>query len=313
MKAIEKLYADRYTLQEDSTGNHTQIGPFWAHFSMDQNGVLTVRIPVATLTEEQWKLLYDMQNEHQQNKTIKEMSILDTEIAYVFGSKVVGRKEKANEDANLLETDLQKLYAAGVRPGCKNCGKEGMFPMLGMAGIDTTVCAECEQLIRNELKQTLLADEEGRSVGRGLPGALLGAILGTAIFITVMVLTDRFFAILGMVTGYLAVWLYNKFRGKKTISAVVAIALITLIVSVIGYFVYVYFILNKYSGVTIDVFFANFSEVFKLPGLMSDLFMYLLFSVGGSILAMLSFLSEIRMRQQTKQSVGIEEKDSDVV
>lgn len=313
MTPLAKSYQDLIAIEPNDRGFYTWLNGYFMRFISDANEAMTtVDIPLATLSDTHAELIRQRMSEYQSDKRVKKIQLDGNKLSYIFVKRAFGRKSQPQETIDFLQTETDWLRSLGVNPGCSRCGLEGVHEVSRLHGHDQPLCPSCQVAHRQELSQTLSQDETGRNYLTGILGAILGAAIGAALFFGVAYFSNRLFSVLAIIIGLLSVWLYRTFKGKLTVLGGVIVGIVTLVVAVLGYFVYVYFLMRQVYDITVATFIKNLSAIMGIEGMTSDLIFYLLFVVLSVFLSMTSFLKDIKQRKATMDELGIN-SSNDVV
>lgn len=141
---------------------------------------------------------------------------------------------------------------------CSECGRRLEFnePWVKVSDVLVRVHAECQEAVRKEAEESeeefqrqmkLIEEEEERAaleedmkstVGKGITGAMLGALAGALLF-AVFYMMGEYSVLFGFLISYLAHKCYDRFHGKKgrvkLITILIATVLGVLLAMLIGF------------------------------------------------------------------------------
>lgn len=312
--SLARSFQEFFEVTPTEMGLYTWHRGYFIRFYEEANNVYTIRIPLATLSEEQVKLVSDRLAWLKAEKLVKKNNLVGNQIEWQIVPRGFGLKKGHAQTAALLEQETLWLAENHLKPGCAQCGLEGTHEVLALNEQHLPFCSSCQSEYQTSLRANLTSDETGRNYLTGLIGAVLGAGFGAGLFFLVAHFTDRFFGVLAVIIGILAGALYRRFKGKLTVTGGILMGLVTLAVAVVAFFIYMYLILSSYYyDLTPGIFVRDLDIVMGMDGVMSDFLFYLLFVVISLVMTIVGFLKEIKLRQQTMTELGIQSGKKDVM
>lgn len=167
-------------------------------------------------------------------KAIKSYSILAHGYEIVIQPGFTGIQSRKVADAMHALTDA--IRAQGGQPACFHCGSAEALSFAQLNDMPLSLCTDCQTRIEEAMSR-----QEGdhaqlpNNYARGILGALLGALLGGAIWVGIGLL-GYIAAIAGTAISFFAVKGYTLLGGKLNRTAVVLICLICVAVFALAQF-----------------------------------------------------------------------------
>lgn len=314
MTILAKAYQTHYDVTPTNDGFYTWSNGYFIRFVGDGKNPTQVSIPLAQLSPEQISLIDQRMSQLSADKVFKRARRVDNQLEFTIAPKAFGKQKESAAAAEAINQAINWLAGQAISPGCAMCGLPGQHHVTGLNDYNLPLCSDCQRTHEQDVRQFLSRDEKGRNYLTGALGAILGAAVGSGIFFGVMHLTNRMFALLAVIIGFLAAWLYRAFKGKITAVGAVLVGGLTIGVATLGYFIYTYLVLSSYYyDLTPAVFIRDIDLVLGIEGVVSDLLFYLLFVVISVVLTMIGFLADVKRRRRTMEQVGIRPDQSDVI
>lgn len=314
MTALAKGYQAHYDVSPTHDGFYTWSNGYFIRFSGDGNRPTQVLIPLAELTPEEMAQIDQRLAQLTADKTFKSARRNGNQLEFTIATKSFGKQKEYAAAADAINQEIHWLAGNQIGAGCAMCGLAGPHQVTGLNDHYLPLCSNCQRIHEDEVRQFYSRDERGRNYLTGALGAILGAAIGAGIFFVVMHYTNKMYAMLAVIVGFLASWLYRAFKGKLNTGGALLAGLLTIVVATLGYFIYTYLVLSSYYyDLTPAVFIRDIDIVLGMEGVVSDLLFYLLFVVISVVLTMIGFMADIKRRRQTMEHVGIRPDDTDVI
>ena len=126
-----------------------------------------------------------------------------------------GRPEDAAARTEMLIAELVREFTRlGVPSGCSFCDEEGFHAFYHVDGEIINVCPECAASISTRTKSADVLSDAPGSYCMGILGAVLGALLGSVIWLGVSQI-GLYASIVGYFMAFLAYRGYKLFGGRK--------------------------------------------------------------------------------------------------
>ena len=309
MTPLAKAFRELLPIEETSQGFFTWLRGYFLRFEPVGNNATLVRVPLAIMTSNQKHSLVEHILLRKSDRLIKEMELRENELSYTFRRKTIGAKAQPQQIIDFLSDEAEWLREQAIQPGCAGCAVAGVHEVSRLHDYDLPLCESCHTDLRQTLRQRLSSDETGRNYLSGLVGAVIGSAVGAALFFVVAYFTQRLFSVLAIIIGLFAVGLYQKLKGKLTVAGGIMVGLVTTLVAVTAYFMYLYVLLRGIYDITPMTFVRNLDAVFVIPGVVSDLLFYLLFVLLSVFIRMNGFIKDVKRRQVTMAELGIRSKN----
>lgn len=314
MTALAKAYQTYYDVNPTNDGFYTWSNGYFIRFSGDGKNPTQVVIPLAELAPEQMAQIDQRMAQLAADKTFKTARRQGNQLEFIIAPKSFGKQKEYTASAEAIDQEISWLAGNQIETGCAACGLSGPHQVVSLNDYNLPLCPDCRRNHEQEVRQFYSRDEKGRNYLTGALGAILGAAVGSGIFFAVMHFTNRMFALLAVIIGFLASWLYRAFKGKLNTGGAVLAGLLTIAVAGLGFFIYTYLVLKSYYyDLTPALFIRDIDIVLGMEGVVSDLLFYLLFVVISVVLTMFGFMAEIKRRRQAMEHVGLSPHDPDVV
>jgi hypothetical protein len=130
-------------------------------------------------------------------------------------------KEDAQNLEDLLTNLVGFLRTNGLVPCCKYCGSPESLGFYSINGQGECMCGGCFEKVRENLAQAQLSVKQKKgNVFFGIVGALLGSLIGVALWVLVAQM-DLIAGIVGLVMAVCCIKGYEKFGGKLNLAGVI--------------------------------------------------------------------------------------------
>lgn len=204
---------------------------------------------------------------------------------------VKGWVEKAEKILLELTEHLTRIQAKGVEY-CPACGEKMDIPTkVTVHNNPLLLCTNCASKIQGEQEKAEEAYQAAPgNYGKGLLGAIVGALIGGVVWIAVAYVLGLVSAFIAVLITYLAAIGYDKMQGKQSQKKLVITTVVSLAVVVLSMYLSYVVMVNsalKAEGLTENPFIAlaylleTDNEI--KASFISDMFMSLLFGTLGTI------------------------------
>ena len=204
---------------------------------------------------------------------------------------VKGWVEKAEKILLELTEHLTRIQAKGVEY-CPGCGEKMDIPTtVTVHNNPLLLCTNCANKIKEEQdKKEAEYQAAPGNYGKGLLGAVVGALIGGVVWIAAAYILGLVSAFIAVLITYLAALGYDKMQGKQSQKKLVITTVVSLAVVVLSMYLSYVVMVNsslKAEGLTENPFVAlaylleTDNEI--KAAFISDMFMSLLFGALGTI------------------------------
>lgn len=251
-----------------------------------KNLLATVAVRLTTALFDGRKELFSALKEKSGN-TVKAAGITKSSISFSIG---VGKADSVSSYlVNTLNLLTEELRAVGVNPA-DTCAMTGAArpDSLCLMTKDNVPAFQpvCGAVLReNDLKTHEKAEEnqENGSYATGFVGALLGMLVGVALNVAAILLTDRIYAVLFAVVPLAAMFGYKLFKGKMSKGSIGIVIVLSLVaVMLIPFFELVYYFVHDY-GMALGRALSYAAEAMTDADVLSE--------ISGTLLQLLLFMA----------------------
>ena len=204
---------------------------------------------------------------------------------------VKGWVEKAEKILLEVTDYLKQINAKGVEY-CPGCGEKMDIPTpVKIHDNPLLLCSSCAKKIQGEQEKAEDAYQAAPgNYGKGLLGAIVGALIGGIVWIAVAYVLGLVSAFIAVLITYLAAVGYDKMKGKQSQKKLVITTIVSLLVVVLSMYLSYVVMVNaslKAEGIEANPFDALLlllsTDTEVLSGFVSDMFMSLVFGILGTV------------------------------
>lgn len=198
-------------------------------------------------------------------------------------------------------TDYLKSIQAKDSSYCPACGEKIDFPSDVIAnGLPVTVCSKCAAKIQTiQQKQEEEYQAAPGNYGKGLLGAICGALIGGIVWVAVAAILNLVSAFIAVLISYLASIGYDKMKGKQNkVKTLIIVAVSIVVVAISMYLSYVVMVNYSLKSEGID---ANAFEAFALmlkenSELLSGFIQDMIFSIIFGVLGIIAYVQQMKKK-----------------
>jgi hypothetical protein len=166
---------------------------------------------------------------------LPEFSLLDGQL--IWRRTFAWGTPKSEQVRGWVECLLGALTRAGLRhePLCEDCRQRPVDGYVLVNGLPARLCTSCQHArsAAGDLAERSYALKEAQHA-RGMVFAFGGMLLGAAVWAAIAIAFNRMFAMVGIGTGALVAWAYQKGAGKADLTGKVIAGLMTVLAVAIG-------------------------------------------------------------------------------
>jgi hypothetical protein len=168
-------------------------------------------------------------------------------VVLTFPPSVLIGVQKQNVVEPRVRAVLEVLKGAlpDNRKACRQCGASGGEPALLQGEVDR-LCSNC---IEEYERQTRVAEDVyvayPVNLARGLAAALVAGAVGAALYGGLMILANKMFWLVAIVTGSCVGWAAVKGAGKVTVGVQAMAAVITVLSVLAGFLMFLGYLIDK--------------------------------------------------------------------
>ncbi|SCY39903.1 hypothetical protein [Alkaliphilus peptidifermentans] len=141
------------------------------------------------------------------------------------------------EIEKLMDHLVDEFNKIDAKPACFNCNNEGTKEFANYNNVAMTMCSTCYNTISNTINEVIVEQEYiDNNYGMGTLGAILGALLGSVVWIIIGLL-GYIVAVAGLAIFAAATKGYMLFKGKINHTSLWIIGLVSFVALIIAQFI----------------------------------------------------------------------------